>query len=44
VIKGTKIYKFSSIIAQELEPNGKVFIIDLREKGGGEELKKLHQT
>jgi uncharacterized protein (TIGR00296 family) len=44
VIKGTKIYKFSSIIAQELEPNGKVVIIDLREKGGGEELKKLHQT
>ncbi len=42
VIKGTKIYKFTSIIAQELEPNGQVATIDLREKGGGEELKKLH--
>jgi uncharacterized protein (TIGR00296 family) len=44
VIKGTKIYKFSSIIAQELKPNGQIVIIDLREKGGEEELKKLHQT
>jgi uncharacterized protein (TIGR00296 family) len=42
VIKGTKIYKFTSIIAQELTPNGQVVTIDLREKGGGEELKKLH--
>ena len=44
VLKGTKIYKFSSVIAQELKPNGQVITIDLREKGGGEELKKLHQT
>lgn len=44
VLKGTKIYKYSSIIAQELEPNGQVVTIDLREKGGREELKKLHQT
>lgn len=44
VLKGTKIYKFSSIIAQELEPNGKIVTIDLREKGGGEELRKLHKT
>jgi uncharacterized protein (TIGR00296 family) len=42
VIKGTKIYKFTSIIAQELTPNGQIVTIDLREKGGGEELKKLH--
>ena len=44
VLKGTKIYRFSSIIAQELEPNGKIVMIDLREKGGGEELRKLHKT
>jgi uncharacterized protein (TIGR00296 family) len=42
VIKGTKIYKFTSIIAQELTPNGQIVTIDLRETGGGEELKKLH--
>ncbi len=42
VIKGTKIYKFTSIIAQELTPNGQVVTVDLREKGGGEKLKKLH--
>ncbi len=42
VLKGTKIYKFTSIIAQELEPNGQVVTVDLREKGGGEELKNLH--
>jgi uncharacterized protein (TIGR00296 family) len=42
VINRTKIYKFTSIIAQELTPNGQVVTIDLRKKGGGEELKKLH--
>lgn len=42
VMKGTKIFKFTSIIAQELTPNGQVVTVDLREKGGGEELKKLH--
>ncbi|MFH0896774.1 MAG: TIGR00296 family protein [Candidatus Bathyarchaeota archaeon] len=30
LIKGTKIYKFSCIIAQELSPNGTVKIIDMR--------------
>jgi uncharacterized protein (TIGR00296 family) len=44
VLKGTKIYKFTSIIAQELEPNGKIVTIDLRDETGREELKKLHQT
>ncbi|MBS7657314.1 TIGR00296 family protein [Candidatus Bathyarchaeota archaeon] len=42
IIKGTKIYKFSSIIAKELEPKGRVITIDLREEGGLEKLKKLH--
>jgi uncharacterized protein (TIGR00296 family) len=44
VLKGTKIHKFTSIIAQELEPNGKIVTVDLRDKNGREELKKLHQT
>jgi uncharacterized protein (TIGR00296 family) len=44
VLKGTKIYKFTSIIAQELEPNGKIVTIDLRDKTGREELKKIHRT
>ncbi len=43
VLKDTKIYKFSCIIAQELEPNGRVGIVDLREKGGAEKLKGLHK-
>lgn len=30
LVKGTKIYKFSSIIAEELSPNGGVKIIDMR--------------
>jgi len=42
VMRGTKIYKFTSIIAEELTPNGQVVTVDLREKGSGEELKKLH--
>ncbi len=42
VLKGTKIYKFSSIISEELEPNGKVVTVDLHAEGGREKLKKLH--
>jgi uncharacterized protein (TIGR00296 family) len=42
VLKDTKIYKFTSIIAQELEPRGQVVTLDLRKKGATEELKKLH--
>lgn len=30
LIKGTKIYKFSSIIAEELSPRGEVKLIDMR--------------
>lgn len=30
LLKGTKIYKFSSIIARELTPNGKVVVKDMR--------------
>jgi uncharacterized protein (TIGR00296 family) len=30
LLKGTKIYKFSCIIAQELTPNGKVVVKDMR--------------
>ena len=43
VLKDTKIYKFSSVIAQELEPNGRIVTVDLREKGGTERLKELHE-
>jgi uncharacterized protein (TIGR00296 family) len=42
VFRDTKIYKFTSIIAQELEPRGQVVTLDLRNKGATEELKKLH--
>jgi uncharacterized protein (TIGR00296 family) len=42
VLKGTKIYKFTSIIAQELEPSGQVITLDLRDKGATEELRKFH--
>ena len=44
VLKDTKIYRFSSIIAQELEPNGGIVLVDLREKGGTDKLKQLHET
>jgi len=43
VLKETKIYKFSSIIAQELEPKGRIVIVDLREEGGAERLRSLHE-
>jgi hypothetical protein len=43
LLKGTKLYKFSSVIAQELEPRGRVVVVDLREKGGLERLKRLHE-
>jgi len=33
LVKGTKIYKFSSIIAEELSPKGDVAITDMRKKG-----------
>jgi hypothetical protein len=33
LVKGTKIYKFSSIIAEELSPKGDVTIIDMRKRG-----------
>ena len=36
LVKGTKIYKFSSVIAKELSPNGIVEVVDMRE--GGEQL------
>ena len=42
LLKGTKLYKFSSVIAEELEPNGRVVVVDLREKDGLERLKRLH--
>ena len=41
LLEGTKIYRFSSIIAEELEPRGRVVVVDLRENGGLERLKRL---
>lgn len=41
LLEGTKIYRFSSIIAEELEPKGRVVVVDLRENGGLERLKRL---
>jgi uncharacterized protein (TIGR00296 family) len=38
LLKGTKIFKFSSIIAKELKPKGNVVVIDLREKGSDQKL------
>jgi hypothetical protein len=32
LVEGTKVYKFSSIIAEELSPKGEVAIIDMRKK------------
>lgn len=34
LVKGTKIYRFSSIIAEELSPKGNVAIIDMRKDRG----------
>jgi len=44
VLKGTKIYKFSCVIAEELEPKGRVIVVDLREKGGAEKLRGLQES
>jgi uncharacterized protein (TIGR00296 family) len=35
LVKGTKIYKFSSIIAEETSPKGLVKIVDMRKPGQG---------
>ena len=40
VLKGTKIYKFSCVLAIELEPNGRIVLVDLREKDGFKRLKE----
>jgi hypothetical protein len=32
LVEGTKIYKFSSIIAEELSPKGEVVMVDMRKK------------
>jgi len=44
VLKGTKVFKFSCVIAKELEPKGRIAVVDLREKGGAERLEKLHES
>jgi len=41
VLSGTKIYKFSCILAIELEPDGRIVMVDLREKDGFKKLKEL---
>jgi len=41
VIQGTKIYKFSCILAMELEPKGEIVVVDLRKEGGFEKLKEM---
>jgi len=41
LLEGTKIYKFSCILAIELEPNGRVVTVDLREEGGFQKLKEI---
>jgi len=32
VLKGTKIYKFSCVIAQEISPRGEIVVKDLRKE------------
>jgi len=44
VLQGTKIYKFSCILAIELEPKGKVVMVDLRKEGGFKRLKEILDT
>jgi len=44
VLRGTRIYKFSCILVMELEPNGEIVSVDLREEGGFEKLKKILET
>ena len=41
VLQGTKIYKFSCILVIELEPNGRIVSVDLREEGGFKKLKEI---
>jgi len=41
VLQGTKIYKFSCVLAIEIEPKGRVVLIDLREEGGFKKLKEI---
>jgi len=43
VLRGTKIYKFSCVLAEESEPQGRIIIVDLRQEGGGEKLKRLSE-
>jgi len=33
LVKGTRVYKFSSVIAEELAPQGDVTIVDMRKRG-----------
>jgi len=44
ILKGTKIYKFSCILIMELEPNGRIVSVDLREEGGFKRLKEIVET
>ena len=44
VLQGTKIYKFSCILVIELEPNGRIVSVDLREEGGFKKLKEILET
>jgi len=41
VLQGTKIYKFSCVLAIEIEPKGRIVLIDLREEGGFKKLKEI---
>ena len=41
VLHGTKIYKFSCNLLIELEPNGKIVSVDLREENGFKKLKEI---
>ncbi|MCD6088490.1 TIGR00296 family protein [Candidatus Bathyarchaeota archaeon] len=41
VLHGTKIYKFSCILLIELEPNGRIVSVDLREENGFKKLKEI---
>jgi hypothetical protein len=44
VLKGTKVYKFSCILIMELEPQGRIVTVDLREKDGFKKLKELTEA
>jgi len=41
VLPGTKIYRFSCILLLELEPKGRIVMVDLRREGGYERLKEI---